>query len=63
MHITGEREEPKLEVKVIPAIQENNTTTILTETEDIEELYQHLEDISINVEFSPDGVLLENDLE
>jgi len=63
LHITGEREEPKLEVKVIPAIQENNTTTILTETEDIEELYQHLEDISINVEFSPDGVLLENDLE
>ena len=63
VHITGEREEPKLEVKVIPAIQENNTTTILTETEDIEELYQHLEDISINVEFSPDGVLLENDLE
>jgi len=63
LHITGEREEPKLEVKVIPAIQENNTTTILTETEDIEELYQHLEDISINVEFSSDGVLLENDLE
>ena len=57
VHITGEREEPKLSVKVIPAIQENNTTTILTEPEEMEELYQYLEEISINVKIDSDGVL------
>ena len=63
VHITGEREQPKLEVKVIPAIQENNTTTILTETEEIDELYQYLESISVNVEINADGTIQESGAE
>ncbi len=59
LHIVGERENPQIEVTVIPAVQQNNTTTILTGQEEIEKLYQHLEDISVNVEIDSDGVVRE----
>jgi len=48
-----------MEVAVIPALQKNNRTVILTEQQEKEELYRHLEDISINVEIDETGVVRE----
>ena len=59
IRITGERENPQLEVVVIPALQKNYKTTILTEQKDKEELYEYLESISINVEISENGIVKE----
>lgn len=59
LHITGKRENPQIEVQVIPAIQKNNTTTILTKQEDIDELYRHLEKISVNAKISETGIITE----
>lgn len=55
LRITGTKENPQMEVQVIPAIQENYCTTILTEEEDKRDFYNFLEEISINVEFGVDG--------
>ena len=59
LRITGERDNPQMEVAVIPALQKNNRTVILTEQQEKEELYRHLEDISINVEIDETGVVRE----
>lgn len=59
LRIMGERENPQIEVAVIPALQENYCTTILAEQEDKEELYEYLESISINAEIDEKGVVTE----
>lgn len=59
LRITGDSENPKIEVAVIPALQENYCTTILTEQQDKEELYGYLESISINVEIDENGIVTE----
>ncbi len=59
LRITGERENPQIEVAVIPALQENYCTTILTESAEQEELYEYLESISINVEIDESGIVTE----
>ena len=59
VRITGERDNPQIEVAVIPALQKNYKTTILTEQEEKEELYEYLESISINVEIDENGVVTE----
>ena len=59
LHITGTKNNPQTEVKIVPAIQENYCTTILTEEEEKIDLYDFLEDISINVEIDADGVVKE----
>jgi len=59
LHITGTKDNPQTEVKIVPAIQENYCTTILTEEEKKIDLYDFLEDISINVEIDADGVVKE----
>ena len=60
LHITGEREEPKIEVSVIPALQSNCKTTILTKQEEKEDLYAYLEKISINVTIDENGVVTQD---
>lgn len=60
LRITGERENPQIEVAVIPALQENYCTTILNEQEAREELYEYLESISINVEIDENGNVKEH---
>jgi len=57
LHITGAKEMPQVEVQVIPAIQENYCTTILTE--ETETLYRYLESISINIEIDEEGFVKE----
>lgn len=59
LHITGERENPQIEAQVIPAVQKNNKTTMLTEAEDIAKVYRHLEKISVNAEISETGIITE----
>lgn len=59
LRITGEKDNLQIEVAVIPALQANNTTTILTEQEDAEALYRYLEDISVNVEIDAAGMVRE----
>ncbi len=55
LKITGERDNPKIEVAVIPALQKNNCTVILTEQEEKEKLFRQLEEISINVIIDSEG--------
>lgn len=59
VRITGERENPQIEVAVIPALQKNYKTSILTEPSEQKELYEYLESISINVEIDENGVVAE----
>ncbi len=61
LRITGERENPQIEVAVLPALQENYCTTILTEQKAKEELYEYLEGISINVEIDENGIVTERE--
>lgn len=61
VRITGERDNPQLEVAVIPALQKNYKTTILTEQEEKEVLYEYLESISIDVEIDENGIVREEE--
>ncbi len=60
LRITGERENPQIDVAVIPALQENYCTTILKEQKEKEALYEYLESISVNVEIDENGVIKEH---
>ena len=60
LRITGEREEPKIEVSVIPALQKDSKTTILMAQEDKENLYEYLERISINITIDENGVVTQD---
>lgn len=59
LHFFGSDEEQNLEVKVIPGVQSNYTTTYAGSTEEQERIYTFLEDISVNVEISEEGVVTE----
>jgi len=49
----------QVEASVIPALQENYKTTILTAQEEKEELYEYLESISINIDIDENGRIKE----
>lgn len=53
----GNDEGGDVEVSVVPAIQKNSKTTILTEESEIEKLYSYLEEISVNIEIDEDGII------
>ena len=57
IHISGTKENPQIEVQVIPAIQKNNCTYIFTEQESKEELFGYLESISYNIEIDESGLV------
>lgn len=59
LHFFGNEEEQNLEVKVIPGVQSNYTTTYAESPEEQERIYTFLEDISINVEINADGLVME----
>lgn len=46
-----------VEVEVVPAIQKGAKTQIVTETSEMERIFSHLEDISINVEIDENGIV------
>ena len=59
LHFYGNDLEQQLEVSVIPAIQSEARTQIVTEPQEQERIYSLLEDISVNVEIDEFGVLRE----
>lgn len=59
LHFTGDDNGGKVEVKVVPAIQSNSMTQIVTEIEEQERIYSFLEEISINVEIDVNGFVTE----
>lgn len=59
LHFSGDDNGQNMEVKVIPAVTNNCTTTIVTLPNEQERIYSFLEGISINVEISEAGILSE----
>lgn len=59
LHFYGNDLEQQLEVSVIPAIQSEARTQIVTEPKEQERIYSLLENISVNVEIDEFGVLRE----
>ncbi len=53
----GDDEQTQLEVKVIPAIQEDRQTRIVEEDQEKERIFKFLEGISLNVKIDTDGVV------
>ena len=58
LHFYGDDENQQLEVKVIPAVQSNCTTTGVTEKQEQRRIFDFLEEISINVAITKDGVVV-----
>lgn len=58
LHFSGNDEGSNLEVSVVPAIQKGAKTKIVTGSE-MERIFKHLEDISINIEIDDNGIVTE----
>lgn len=59
LHFSGDDNEGKLEVSVVPAIQKGAKTQIVTDPSEKERIYSFLEDISIHIEIDENGVVSE----
>lgn len=59
LHFYGKGQEKNLEVTVVPAIQADCETRIVTDAEEKERIFSFLENISVNVEISKDGKVVE----
>ncbi|MBQ8822425.1 MAG: CapA family protein [Lachnospiraceae bacterium] len=57
LHFWGNDEQEHLEVRVIPAIQKEAQTLAVTDEEEKERIFDFLEEISVNVEIDPQGVV------
>ncbi len=59
LHFFGDDTGGEVEVKVIPAIQSEYCTKKVNEPEEQERIYSFLEDISVNVQISEEGIVSE----
>lgn len=59
VRISGDDNGSKLEISVIPAMQDDGRTEVFTEQVEKERVYDYLESISINVEIDENGVVKE----
>lgn len=59
LHFYGNDGEKNLEVRLIPAVQSGCTTTYVSEPAEQERIYSFLEEISVNVEISENGIVRE----
>ena len=57
LHFYGDDLTGQLDVEIIPAIQENYKTTIVTDDAEKERIFSFLEDISVNVDISENGIV------
>lgn len=57
LHFYGDDQEQNLEVRVIPAVQRDLTTKYADTAEEQERIYSFLEEISIDVEISEEGIV------
>ena len=46
-----------MELSVVPGMQDDGKTVIFTDDSEKERVYQHLEDISVNIEIDENGVV------
>ena len=61
LHFTGDGEEEKMEVQVIPAVQAGYRTTYAAEESEQRRIYDYLESISMNVKISDEGYVRESE--
>ena len=59
LHFTGDDAQSRLTVQVIPAVQEGYRTAYAAEEEQQRRIYDFLESISVNVEISDEGIVME----
>ncbi len=59
LHFYGDDNEQHLEVSMVPAIQSDSKVQIVTDPDEQERIFKHVEKISINVEISPEGIITE----
>lgn len=57
----GDDNQKNIELEIVPAIQKNLITTIVTEQSEKERIYSFLEGISINAKISEEGIVSEKD--
>ena len=60
LHFSGDDNGDSVEVSIVPAIQKNAKTEIVTDAEEKERIFSFLEGISINIEIDENGVVTEN---
>lgn len=58
LHFYGNETEQQLEVQIVPALQKNATTTIITDSAEKEAFFERLEEISDQVEITSEGIVL-----
>ncbi len=59
IHFSGDEDEDFIELEIIPAIQAENYTRLVTVEEEKERIFTFLEDISINIEIDKQGIVKE----
>ena len=59
IHFYGDEEEELVELEIIPAIQADNYTKLVTDREEKDRIFSFIEDISINIEIDEDGIVRE----
>jgi poly-gamma-glutamate synthesis protein (capsule biosynthesis protein) len=59
VHFYGDDNEEFMKLEIVPAIQSNLTTTIVTDPSEKKRIYSFLEDISINVVIDEGGIISE----
>lgn len=63
LHFSGDDTQTRLEVQVVPAVQSGCRTTYAQEADEQRRIYDFLESISVNVEISDEGIVMEADAE
>lgn len=61
IHFHGDDNEEFIDLEVVPAIQSEYITSLVTEPEEKERIYSFIEDISINIEIDKEGKVKEVD--
>lgn len=59
VHFYGDDTAEFMELEIVPVIQANLTTTIVTDPAEKKRIYSFLEDISINVKIDEEGIISE----
>ncbi len=59
LHITGERENPQIQVEMVPALQSKNRTAYVSDPEKQDKLYRYMEKISVNIAIDENGMVRE----
>lgn len=61
LHFSGDKENEKLEVQILPGIQTKGKTAYLNKKAEREKLFQYLKEISVNITIDENGYVLEEE--